>query len=353
MPELRAINPVKTALDRTIKLLFEPFDAWLWVKLIIITFFTGGGSQFFNPLSYSRYTSGNSEPLTSESINNFITYLTSNPLIVALIVAVIILVILISLFFSYLRGVFSFVLVDAITSGHVQIRKSFADNMHRGFKVFLFNILISIISLAVLVLLGGAALLSVLLLINSSQQAGASGILPMIAAFGIIIITVILLLVFSLITGLVVEFFYDFALPLMLFKNMELKESVRHVFGLVKAEPVEFIVYLILRWTLQTVAGLLMLIISLLILAISFAIGIFIAFLAIAAANVSIWLIILFVPVFLIGLILLFAILMLISLPINIYFRYYSLDFLRSFDASYVQYTGRFAPSEPSEGRTA
>jgi hypothetical protein len=32
-----------------------------------------------------------------------------------------------------------------------------------------------------------------------------------------------------------------------------------------------------------------------------------------------------------------------ISMPIGVYFRYYSLDFLRSFDPAYVQYSGRFA----------
>jgi len=118
------------------------------------------------------------------------------------------------------------------------------------------------------------------------------------------------------------------------------------VFKLVKMEPVEFIVYVILRWVLEAASGILMLFIIIFIMAIFIVAAAAVAVMAIAAASVSIWLIIPFVPVILIGFILLIVTLALVSLPVNIYLRYYSLDFLRSFDAGYVQYTGRFAPSE-------
>ncbi|HMK47568.1 MAG TPA: hypothetical protein VK436_13155 [Methanocella sp.] len=345
MPELRAINPVKTALDRTIKLLFKPFDVWLWVKLVIITLFSGG-SQALNPLDYTQNNSS-SEPLTGDSINHFVSYLMSSPILIALTIGIIILITLVILLLLYLKGVFSFVLLNAITSGNVQIMKPFSDNMRRGFKVFLFNVLITIVSLAVTVLLGGAILLSVLWIINSAKTSGVIWTFAAIwIAVGIIMLGIALLLPLLLIIGLANGFFYDFALPLMLFKNMGLKESIDHVFKLVKMEPVEFIVYVILRWVLEAASGILMLFIIIFIMAIFIVAAAAVAVMAIAAASVSIWLIIPFVPVILIGFILLIVTLALVSLPVNIYLRYYSLDFLRSFDAGYVQYTGRFAPSE-------
>ena len=344
MPELRAFNPVSTALDRTKKLLFEPFDAWVWLKLIIIMFFVGSGGRSFNPSNAFRYSTGNTSDFSVESLSNSISSLLSEPTVIAAIILLILAVIVIVLIFSYLRSVFSFVLIDALTSGQVHILKPFKENMGRGLKVFVFNVVMMVISLVFILAMLAVALLTIFWLVGLSDKTEPNvGLI--IVAVGILLLMLVFILAFSVLMGLIVGFFYDFAIPLMRFKNLSMSDSIKHVIGLVRQEPVEFLVYVVLRWALEAAAALIFGIINLCIMAVFLALGIIIVLIAVAAYKISIWLLIPFILLIVIGLLLMIIIMAVISMPLGVYFRYFSLDFLRSFDPTYVPYSGRFAPA--------
>jgi hypothetical protein len=344
MPELRAFHPVSTALDRTKKLLFEPLDAWVWLKLIIIMFFIGSGSSSFNPSNAFRYSSGNPGEFSGESFSNSISSLLSEPAVIAAIVLLILAVIAIILIFSYLRGVFSFVLIDALTTGQLHIIKPFKENMGRGLKVFVFNLVMLVISFVFILSMLAVMLLTIFWIVGMSNMA-EQRVGMIIVAVGILLFTLLVFLAFSVLTSLIIGFFYDFAIPLMRFKNMGLTESIMQVLGLVRKEPLEFFVYMVLRWALEAVIGLIFGIINLCILAVFLALGIIVILIAATAAKLSLWLLIPFILLIVIGLALMIIIMAVISMPIGVYFRYFSLDFLRSFDPAYVPYTGRFAPT--------
>jgi len=348
MPELRAFHPVSTALDRTKKLLFEPLDAWVWLKLIIIMFFVGSsGGSSFNPGNAFRYTTGNTGEFSGDSFTNSISSLLSEPLVIAGIVLLILAVIAIVLILSYLRGVFSFVLIDALTSGQVHIIQYFKDNMGRGFKVFVFNVVMMVISLVCILSMLAVTLLTIFWIVGMTDSS-TPRLGMIIAAVCILLFALLVILAFSILTGLIIGFFYDFAVPLMRFKNLSMTESIKQVIGLVRKEPVEFLVYVVLRWALEAVVGLIFGIINLCVMAVFLALGILVILIAAAAAKISMWLLIPFILLILIGFALMIIIMAVISMPIGVYFRYFSLDFLRSFDPAYVPYTGRFAVAQNS-----
>jgi hypothetical protein len=148
---------------------------------------------------------------------------------------------------------------------------------------------------------------------------------------------------FSILMSIIIGFFYDFGVPLMYFKGMGLRQAIRNVVGMVKRDPLEFLEYVILRWVLEIAVSLVLGILLLFLFAISFAAGFIMLIAAIEAAEFSILVAIPFALAILIGLLLLIITAAVISLPVNVYFRYYSLDFLKSIDPSAVNYTGRFA----------
>jgi hypothetical protein len=260
--------------------------------------------------------------------------------VVAILVLVLVLVAL-ALIFSYLRGVFSFVFIETLTTGNVSIVQSFKDNMSRGFKVFLFNVATSIISVAVIGSIIAILVLALLWAIGKGNFSSLSTA-SLLAVILVIVIGIIFIIGFSILMGLIVGFFYDFGVPLMYFKGMGVKQAIRSVFGMVKKDPLEFLVYVILRWVLEIAVSLVLGIFFLFLFAIFFAAGIIVVIVAVAAAKLSILFAIPFALAILIGLLLLIIIAAVISLPVNVYFRYYSLDFLRSMDPSAVNYSPRF-----------
>lgn len=340
MTELHAFRPVTTAFGKTKKLLLEPFDVALWIKLVIITFFVGSGSGAYNPGSNLQY-SMNRADLSDLPSYNFQDILSDTTLVVAILLLVLIAVAL-ALLFSYLRGVFSFVLVDALTTGNVRIIRPFKENMHRGFKAFLFNLAASIISLAVIGSIIAILVLAILWATGTGDISSLStaGILAVI----LVVVTGIVFMVgFSILMSIIIGFFYDFGVPLMFFKGMGLRQAIRSVVGMVKKDPLEFLVYVITRWVLEMAVSLILGIFLLFLFAISFAAGILLIIAAVEAAEYSILIAVPFALALLVGLLLLILVSAVISMPVNVYFRYYSLDFLKSIDPSAVNYTGRFA----------
>lgn len=340
MTELHAFGPVTTAFGKTKRLLLEPLDIWLWVKLVIITFFVGSGAGVSNPGSTLRYSLNREELSDLQSFN--IQDILSDPLLVALILLLVLVVVAVSLLFSYLRGVFSFVLVDALTTGNVQIIRPFQDNMRRGFKAFLFNLAASVVSLAVV---GSVIALIALVLLwaigtGDFESMSTAGLFSLIL---VVTLGVAFIVSFSLLMSLIIGFFYDFAVPIMYFKGVGLRQAIRDVIGLVRKDPLEFLVYVIVRWLFELAVSLVLGIILLFLFAIFFALGFITIIAAVEAVKISILLAIPFALALLIGLLLMILIAAVVYLPVNVYFRYYSLDFLKSMDPSAVTYTGRFA----------
>lgn len=341
MTELHALKPVRTAFEKTRKLLLEPSDAGNWIKLIIITFFVGTGITSFNPWSNLQYRFDLSE-LDNLPAFDFGQAL-SDSAIIALVLLVIAAAIAFSLIMSYLRGVFSFVLIEALTTGNVRILRPFKENMGRGFKVFLFNILVAIISLIVIGAIVVAMLLAILGAFGGSSAPDAfstAGLLLIIAA---LLVGLLAMAGFSILINLFVGFFYDFGVPLMYFRNMGLRQSIGHVWDLVKSRPFEFLAYILVRWVLEIAVAIITGILFLFILAIFIAAGIFTLIAMLEAAKSGLLFALPFALAIFAGILLMIIVSAVISMPIQVYLRYYSLDFLKSFDQSYVNYTGRMA----------
>jgi len=135
-----------------------PFDPRLWLKISVILFFVGG--------SYGSFPTGGTggtgfegsedvtqgglfdevptDDLTLEEVRSFLTETQTGRYILAFAIAFIIVLV----FYTYLSAVFTFVYYRSIEDREVLLKAGFKRYAVDGFKLFLFNWLIGIVSLA-------------------------------------------------------------------------------------------------------------------------------------------------------------------------------------------------------------
>lgn len=346
MTEWWAFKPITTAFEKTKKLLLEPFNAWTWLKLMIIVFFVGTGSssignQFSNLANY-RMDQRDTTAI-EQGVNSFL----SNTTLIAIILAAIVLIIAVVLLFAYLRNVFSFVLIRALTSGDVHIIKPLKDNLGRGFRLFIFTVLVSLFTLAVVVGLIIVMILAILLAVSMGTST-AAGIITLMLTICLIIFLLLLLIAFSAVMGIFTGFTYDFVAPMVYFKGMGIVESWKALWQSIKKDWQQYGVYVITRWALELVVGIVMAIIIVPIALVFIAILVLGVIVAAASAAASIALAVVIGLVLLVVLAVFIVVMLALSMPSAVYFRYYSLDVLKQIDPSAVLYPEKFTPPPPT-----
>lgn len=338
MTEWWAFKPVTTAFDKAKKLLLSPFDVWTWIKLIVIMFFVGGASRFGSQFT-DVFNSGermSSQTNYTNEVNNFL----SNSNLVMIIIALVLLILVILIILAYLRNVFTFVFIKALATGDVHVIKPALDNLGRGFKLFVVSFLIAIFTLAVAFVLLLVMIACVLIAIKSGL-ASASGLLIALLLALVFVVALVLLIAFCVVMAVVIGFIYDFVAPTMFFQGMGAIQACKHVYGLVKKEWKQFGVYVLTRWILELFVGIFVGILSILVLLVYVALLVICVIIAIAAMKASVLIAALIGICIVIGTLVFIAIMLLIAMPVSVYFRYFSLDMLKNADPSAVQYSGK------------
>ncbi len=346
MTEWWAFKPITTAFEKTRKLLLEPFDAWTWLKLIIIVFFVGTGTGRLGN-NFSNVANYRTGPSDTHAIEQGVSSLLSNTTVILIILGLVVLLIAVALLFAYLRNVFSFVLIEALTSGEVHIIKPMMDNLGRGLRLFIFTLAVGLITLAAIIVLILAMLLFVFLAVKIGISSVA-GILVLLLAIVSIIILLLIMIAFSIASAIFVGFTYDFAAPMMLFEGIGVVEAWRRLWASIKRDWQQYGVYVLTRWAVELGIGILMMFIVLPLALIFIAALLFGVIAALAAAKTSAILAVL-VGLALVAVFVVFILAMaVISMPVAVYLRYYSLDVLKQIDPAAVAYSGKFmAPPPP------
>lgn len=341
MTEWWAFKPITTAFEKTKKLLLEPFNAWTWLKLMIIVFFVGAGtSKFGNQFSnLFNYPTNRYDPYATE---NAINSIMSNTAVILLIIGLVLLLIALVILMAYLRNAFSFVLIRALASGDVHVLRPLMENLGKGFRLFVFTLAVGVFTLIVVVLLILLMVLPVLLAVGLGLSTPA-GIIVLILALCLIAVLLVLLVAFSLAISIFTGFTYDFVAPMVFFQGRGIVESWRWLWASIKANWQQYGVYVISRWVLELIVVILALFIQLPVVLIFIAVVVVGVIIAAAAWSVSpilgVVIGLLLIPVLIVFLVIMLA----IAMPIAVYFRYYSLDVLKQIDPAAVVYSERFS----------
>ncbi|MCM1986589.1 DUF7544 domain-containing protein [Methanococcoides seepicolus] len=327
------VDALDKAFGRTKKCLFEPFDFWKWMKLVIIVMLIGGAGSNFNgggnnysSDGYNLPESGATDSFT-DTFRGFIDQIPTDPGM-GLIIGIIVLIFILILFFSYVSSVMEFVFVESLVSNDVRFWEYSRRYLRKGLGLFLFRILTGIFLLAVIAIM---ALPFVLPLIGASGENYADVIASNIISLIFLLIGIILV---TAIIGGVISSFINLSIPVAIYTESGIFRAFSNVFRQFRKDWKQIVVYWFGRILLGLVVGIAVAIILLIVMV---AVGLFILFvdmllyLALSAlltgSDAIIWMIL--VPLILIQTILFILLLAFIALPASVFMKYHMLTFLQ------------------------
>lgn len=327
------VDALDKAFGRTKKCLFEPFDFWKWMKLVIIVMLIGGIGGNFNgggnsnsSDDYNLPESGSTDSFTDvfRGFANQVPTGTSQGLIIGIVVLIFVLI----LFFSYVSSIMEFVFVESLVSNDVRFWEYSRRYMRKGLGLFLFRVLTGILLLAIIAVM---ALPFVLPLIGTSGENFTDTIASNIISLIFLLISILLV---TAIIGGVISSFINLSIPVAIYTESGIFRAFSYVFRQFRKDWKQIVVYWFGRILLGLVVGIAVVIISLIVMV---AVGLFILFadmllyLALSAlltgSDAIIWMIL--VPLILIQAILFILLLAFIALPASVFMKYHMLTFLQ------------------------
>lgn len=315
--EWYASEALNEALERTNELLLKKFNLNFWLKLALVVFLIGGG---FNLNSGFNWSGGDKTNFNAD-VSSYLP----------MIVIVIAILIVIGLVFAFIRAVCQFIFIETIASNKIELVSGFKRNLDSGFNLFLFNVGLALVSLILLVI----AFSPIIYIIIKGTSEVSTLVLVVLAVAGIVIAIGI-----AIIMGLIETFTNDFAIVLMHKEKKGIINGWKRVFDLIKNNLKQFAVYLIVKIAIGVVAVIILGVIGIVITIIALifilvlAIGIGVVLLGVVIAlglstGALLWLLI---PAIIIAIVYFMAVAyinVLITLPIPVFFRYYSILFLQ------------------------
>lgn len=323
-----ALSDARTATES----LLLPFDARTWAKLALVVFFVGTGTNASVTTngsgSASSGTGGSGAPFGPEF--DFGTF-SPNEVLSALggvsalqiAVGIALLVALLFVLHSFLAAVFEFVFVVGVADRDVRIRGPLRSHLGDGARLFAFRLILGLAAFSVFAVPIAAVLL------------GAVSVGPelFLVAIPVLLGGVVVALLVALVLGLT----RDFVVPAMLVDDCGVLAGWRRVLPTMRAEWEEFALYVVVRFGLGILVGAVMavaLALVALVVAVPFVLVGGVVFLAFSPLSGG-----LSAGAILLGGVVLLYVAALavaglfVSVPVAVYFRYYSLLVLAGVDS--------------------
>jgi len=333
-----AFDAVGESIDRTLHLLFKPLTASFWLKLAFVVFLINGGLNSLLNMEFYQFDRGYADVAQN----------------LTLVIALVAVVLALALFFAFVGSVAVFIFIDAVLQKRVSFFEGFHKNIAGGFKLFLFNIMLTLIALAVLL---------ALLLPAAGIYLGLSGGVKYAALFGYLIFAFAVFCVAVIALVLVRMFTTDFVAALMYRSGSGITASWKRLVPIMRKNIGQFVMYVVARVILGIVTGIATLIVViasfLILLAVAVVVGFGLGFVgAIVTSSSSVAGFVESPPVLIIiGVALLIAtsiiayVMSVVMLPITVFYRYYSLVFLGRVHPDLVFFAGEQSNEPEKESK--
>jgi hypothetical protein len=257
---ITAVDAINPALQHAKQQLLQPLRFGQWVRLALVGMLAGelgsGGGCNANFNLPSTHRHGGSEHFLSLGWPKL---LGDHPLMaISLVAFLIVLGIGLVVLFTYIGSVMRFILFDSIVAKECHIRKGWARRRRQGFLLFVWQIALMLLSLAVFVVLIG---------IPAAFAWGLGWFAhPAEHVVGLVAGGIVLFLVFfSVVVGFAVVHVMtkDFVVPQMALENISAFEGWSRLWLWLKAEKGGYAAYIGMKIVLALAAGIALTIISL------------------------------------------------------------------------------------------
>lgn len=308
-----AIDDLGDALETTRNFL-TPVRAGLWLKLAFVVFFVSSLGMGGSPAVGGDFAAVGEEPAFEDDLNELVaelneeleTDVTVEEIVTALLIVGAILL-GIWLIYAAIAGIMEFVFLESLRSGEVHVRRYFGANLGKGIRLFLFRI-------GLVIVVGALATIPFFAFVwDGGIGALSNGQLASYFLYGFG-----LFLVYAIVT----QFTDEFVAPIMLLEDRGVLGAWRRFLGTLTANWTEYAVYLVIVWILYLAVSIAVGIVvglGLLAIAIPFVIVVFLLLLAGSVGALFAFL------VALLGLAVALLFVALVWTPIVTYFQYYAL----------------------------
>jgi hypothetical protein len=306
---LHAVSDVEDAIDVTRSFL-TPIDVRRWLKLALIVFFVGSGTGF--PTGFNFNVPAQESP-PGEVPFEVPSQMPEDVLLIA--GAVVIAAVLLAVAFFLVSAIMEFVFVESLRSGEVTIRRHWRRRWKQGLRLFGFRILLGLPVLAM-----GLGFLAIVL---GPLVTGASSPVVPIAGF---LLAIPLFFAVAVFVGLVYQFTSVFVVPIMIKEECGVLAGWKRLWGSIKANWKQYLVYALVSFGLSLVTGLLVAVVlgiaALLLLLPLSLLGLLVLSATALSSPVMIGTFVFLVLVFALAMLVLTAV---VQVPIQSYLRYYAL----------------------------
>jgi hypothetical protein len=338
MSEWTAWDVIEGALTKTRRLLFEPFDLGMWVKLAIILFFIGAGGSNFGYNSSSGNFGGSDDFKCfddnefDETVKGIVSEMPAFMRQIRYLIALAaLLILLVIILFSYISCAMEFVFVESVVNNTVTIGTYIRNNLGNALQLFVLRWILGITFLIAIILSLLPALSSIFKEDFSIVFFGSLFMFFTVVAIG----SVILVIMGS---------FINLAIPVMLYENVGIMGALAKVVGTATRSIPQLLLYWVLRILLGIVVGIVAVIIAiivgllaLLIMAvIGIAVYLILSLLGMDFSSVT--LLVLLVPGIIIALFVLAFLITLATVPCPVFMKYHALLFLQGWYADIVPF---------------
>lgn len=248
------IDPVTPAIDRVTLILFRPFDLRKWFVIGFCAWLAylgagggggpGGGGPPYN-VTHERHEAGEQ---IKEGIETARYYISNNLYwILPVTVTVVVLVILIGLLVAWLNSRGKFMFLHCVATNKAQVAVPWHKFRQQGNSLFLFQIVLGIISFIVVIV----PIIGIVVLVIMMGTGSAPGI---VSIPGIIILS-LTIFVLSILLFLVRKFTFDFVVPIMFLRMASCTACWREFRTILSANKLRFALYLLFQIVIKIVIG--------------------------------------------------------------------------------------------------
>lgn len=256
MPSLSVIQPISPAIQRTQRILFQPFHLSKWLRLGFCAFvmgsvqtggFGGGnrGSDSGSGGDWSQF----------RSIGSWLQEHLS--ILIAVVIGVMLVLVVLGMLFTWLSSRGTFMLLDGVVRNRGAILTPWREYQREGNSLFRFRFCLGLISL---VALGGIVSLAFLIGLTELRTGLWSA-----RSTAAMIYSVIVIISWALISWAVSVLLMDFVVPVMYLRRISTLEAWQLVIkNIITAYPGSFALYVLARFIVNSVIGTLSFIVTIL-----------------------------------------------------------------------------------------
>ncbi|MFN7958605.1 MAG: hypothetical protein U0P46_09825 [Holophagaceae bacterium] len=209
-------DPIQPAIAHAKRILFEPFSARKWFVLGFAAFLAqlgDGGSFNFNGNPFDRGSSGGSPDFSPVT-----TWISDHlPLVIALAVVFFILGLALAVLFQWLGSRGQLVFLDGVVRDRAEIVEPWTRLRPLGDSLFRFRLMLLLTALGLLLVCGGLGALIALPDIHARAFGGAA-LAGVLVGGGLLVLGVLLL-------ALVEAVLHDFTVPIMYHRGLPVREA--------------------------------------------------------------------------------------------------------------------------------